>query len=128
MHPVEMVVPACDDAEGVPVREGLLSHVLGHQRRLDLVDVLEAADCHVGDLQCRRRRVLVGVTVGDHLRLLRLVGPVQPVLAGVHDVVRVENAFEGKHDVVAAAEFLWHEVDLTLSARAVARTDGSAVG
>src|SRR5690242_3707929 len=48
VHPGQMLPAVVDDAVQVPVRDVLLLDVLGHQRRIDLVDVLEAADDHIG--------------------------------------------------------------------------------
>ena len=55
-----------------------------------------------------------------------LVGGVEPVLAGVHDVVRVERALDRLHHVVAAAELQRDQVDLAGAGRAVRRGDGAA--
>ena len=41
VHPVQVVVPARRDPAGVPVGEVLLADVLGHERGVDLEDVLD---------------------------------------------------------------------------------------
>src|SRR3954462_10383419 len=56
------------------------------------------------------------------------VGPVEQVLARVHDVVRVERALDLEHDVEPLAELLRQQVDLALAARAVAGAHGPPVG
>src|SRR3990172_12795706 len=49
-----------------------------------------------------------------------LIRPVEQVLAGVHDVVRVKSTFDLLHHLEAAAELERYEVDLALAAGAVA--------
>src|SRR3990172_4547262 len=55
-----------------------------------------------------------------------LIRPVEQVLAGVHDVVRVKSTFDLLHHLEAAAELERHEVDLALAAGAVAGGGGAA--
>ncbi len=54
-----------DDPLGVPGRDLLLTYVLGHERGVDLVDVVEAHDDDVGDA-ARLRRALGGQPEADH--------------------------------------------------------------
>src|SRR3990170_5146066 len=55
-----------------------------------------------------------------------LIRPVEQVLAGVHDVVRVKSTFDLLHHLEAAAELERHEVDLALAAGAVAGAERAA--
>ena len=55
VHPRQVLPPAVDDPQRVPGRDVLLRRVLGHERRVDLVDVVEAHDDVVLDALSLRR-------------------------------------------------------------------------
>src|SRR5207342_535402 len=65
VHPVEVLPPAVDDAARVPRGDVLLGRVLGHERRVDLVDVVEAHD-HVVLDPLRLGGLLCGKPEADH--------------------------------------------------------------
>src|SRR5215212_11257279 len=68
MHPLQVIRPARRDPLRVPVRELLLRDVLGHERGIDLEDVLEAHDRHVAHALGLGRDGVVPAAVRTHLR------------------------------------------------------------
>src|SRR3990172_2936755 len=56
-----------------------------------------------------------------------LIRPVEQVLAGVHDVVRVKSTFDLLHHLEAASQLEREKVDVSLPRHAVGGTHGSPV-
>lgn len=66
LHPRQMLDAVLDDAVEVPLGQALLLHVVLHEPRIHLVDVLVAADDHVADALVLLGRALGGKPEAEH--------------------------------------------------------------